>query len=190
MLLRRMTGLLYASLMVCGSVTCSIPNAEKIEFNIISQYEPMKIKDIKDLEKEAQQIKLQRDEQKRIELENIKKQEEEIKRKEQEERMRNKREFILTFYTSLDFENGFGAITCTGERLHDGIVANNVLSLGTKIQLDGYGEVVVSDRGGSSFNSDTRLDVYIPKENDESNYEYSKRVNNMGKVKVTGYILE
>jgi 3D (Asp-Asp-Asp) domain-containing protein len=176
--------------MVCSSVTCSIPNAEKIEFNVISQYKPMKIKTIKDMENEARQIKERKDEQKRIELENLKRQQEdEIKRKEQEERMRNKREFILTYYTSMNDENGFGAITCNGEELRDGIVANNVLDLGTKIKLEGYGEVVVADRGGSSFNSDTRLDVYIPRENNESNYEYSKRVNNMGKVRVTGYIL-
>lgn len=191
MLLRRLSSLLYASLMVCSSVTCSIPNAEKIEFNVLSQYEPMKIKDIKDMNKELEQIKLKRDEQKRIELENLKRQqEEEIKRKEQEERMRNKREFILTYYTSLNSENGYGAITCTGERLRDGIVANNVYELGTRIQLEGYGEVVVADRGSNKhFDTEERLDVYIARENDESNYEYSKRVNNMGKVKITGYIL-
>ena len=52
--------------------------------------------------------------------------------------------FILTFYTSLDCENGYGAITCTGKKLRPGMVANNVLPLGTKIYLEGWGNVVAA----------------------------------------------
>ena len=110
----------------------------------------------------------------------------EIKRQEADETI----EFILTFYTSLDCENGYGAITCTGKKLVDGMVANNVYKLGTTIKLDGYGEVVVSDKGGKNFNVSNRLDVYIPKNSDENNSEYFRRVNKMGKVTVKGRIIK
>lgn len=111
----------------------------------------------------------------------------EIKRQEADETI----EFILTFYTSLDCENGYGAITCTGKPLVDGMVANNVYSIGTTIKLDGYGEVTVADRGSNKyFNNETRLDVYIPKNSDENNSEYFRRVNKMGKVTVKGRIVK
>ena len=110
----------------------------------------------------------------------------EIKRQEES----NTVEFILTFYTSLNCENGYGAITCTGKPLVDGMVANNVYSIGTTIKLDGYGEVVVSDKGGKNFNVSNRLDVYIPKNSDENNSEYFRRVNKMGKVTVKGRIVK
>ena len=97
--------------------------------------------------------------------------------------------FELTFYTNLASENSkYGGITCTGAKLRDGMVANNVLPLGTEIRLKGYGTVTVSDRGGKNFNKMHRLDVYVPRQDGESNSEYYKRVNNMGRVKVKGYI--
>lgn len=102
----------------------------------------------------------------------------------------NELEFILTFYTSLDCENGYGAITCEGNSLQQGGVASNVYDLGTKIYLDGYGETIVNDRGGSNFNSSNRLDVFIEREYGESDYEYKQRVNKMGKVTVKGYIVK
>ena len=111
----------------------------------------------------------------------------EIKRQEEAETI----EFVLTFYTSLNCENGYGAITCTGKPLIDGMVANNVYSIGTTIKLDGYGEVTVADRGSNKyFNNETRLDVYIPKNSDENNSEYLRRVNKMGKVTVKGRIVK
>lgn len=97
-------------------------------------------------------------------------------------------EFILTFYTSLDCENGYGAITCEGDSLQQGGVASNVYDLGTKIYLEGYGETIVNDRGGSNFNSSNRLDVFIEREYGESDYEYKQRVSKMGIVTVKGYI--
>lgn len=99
-------------------------------------------------------------------------------------------EFELTFYTALPDENGFGAITCQGKPLRAGIVANNVLSLGTVIDLQGYGAVTVADRGGKSFNSSTRLDVYVAKQSGESNSQYKKRVLKMGRQIVKGKIIK
>ena len=62
--------------------------------------------------------------------------------------------------------------------------------LNTKIKLQGYGIVEVLDRGGKNFNNTNRLDVYIPRNTNESNSEYYKRVNSMGRVKVKGRIVE
>jgi 3D (Asp-Asp-Asp) domain-containing protein len=118
----------------------------------------------------------------------IKKQKQEEGKKENEPEWQ---EFILTFYSSLNCENGFGNKTCTGEKLYDGLVASNYYRLNTRIQLEGWGEVTVGDRGSDRyFNNDYRLDVYIPKEQGESDSHYFKRVNNMGKIKVKGYIVK
>lgn len=129
------------------------------------------------------------EEGKEIEKERIK-QEEERLRQEDEERKAKEKIFTLTFYTELNCENGYGPITCRGESLKPGMVANNVLPLDTKIQLNGIGNVVVSDRGGSSFNNSTRLDVFVPRKSGESDKNYYRRVNNLGIINVKGTILE
>ena len=99
-------------------------------------------------------------------------------------------EFILTFYTSLNSENGYGAVTCRGENLIDGMVASNYYSLGTIIDLGRFGEVIVADRGGSHFNTNNRLDVLITRNYGESDSHYYSRVNNMGKQVVKGKVLK
>lgn len=98
-------------------------------------------------------------------------------------------DIVLTFYTSLPEENGgFKGINCIGQKLMPGMVANNVLPLGTKIQTREFGTLTVADRGGNNFNTVNRLDVYIPRNSGESDENYFKRVNDMGKVKVKGYL--
>lgn len=102
----------------------------------------------------------------------------------------NELDITLTFYTSLPEENGgFNGINCSGEKLTAGTVANNVLPLGTEIYTKEFGTLTVSDRGGDNFNTINRLDVYIPREDGESDQDYFRRVNNMGRVKVKGYIV-
>jgi 3D (Asp-Asp-Asp) domain-containing protein len=98
--------------------------------------------------------------------------------------------FILTFYTSLNEENGYGPITCSGNKLRDGIVANNILPQGTKIITKEFGELIVADRGGDNFDTMHRLDVFMPRHKGEGDYQYKKRVNAMGIVKVKGYIVK
>lgn len=98
-------------------------------------------------------------------------------------------EFELTYYTSLNCENGHGAITCTGKPLRKGICANNIYPLGTIIRLEDGKEFVVADRGGNSFNDETRLDVFIERYDYESDDEYKKRVNDMGRTKIKGVII-
>ncbi|WP_411682321.1 hypothetical protein [Clostridium thailandense] len=100
-------------------------------------------------------------------------------------------DIVLTFYTSLAEENGgYRDINCLGQKLTPGMVANNVLPLGTEIHTNEFGTLTVSDRGGNNFNTIHRLDVYIPRNNGESDSDYLKRVNDMGKVKVNGYIIK
>ncbi len=97
--------------------------------------------------------------------------------------------FTLTYYTSLNCENGHGAITCEGKPLEEGICASNVYPLGTIIRFEDGQELMVADRGGNNFNNELRLDVFIERYDDESNYEYFKRVNNMGRTKIRGVII-
>ena len=133
------------------------------------------------------------EEQKRIEAEQERLRQEELERQRIEEEEKNRIEWIefeLTFYTSLPSENGGYTVTCLGEELQYGMVANNVLDLGTEIYLDGWGTFTNSDRGGSNFNTVNRLDVLIERNYGENDSDYSRRVNNMGKVKVMGYIVE
>jgi 3D (Asp-Asp-Asp) domain-containing protein len=100
-------------------------------------------------------------------------------------------DITLTFYTSLGEENGgFSGINCSGKRLTPGTVANNVLPLGTEIYTKEFGTLTVSDRGGNNFNTISRLDVYISREAGESDKDYLIRVNNMGRVKVKGYVVK
>ena len=130
-------------------------------------------------------------------IENDKKKAEELKlqkEKEIEEQKKNEpqwQEFELTFYSSLNCENGFGAITSTGSKLFDGVVASNHYKINTKIKLQGWGEVTVLDRGSDKyFNNDYRLDVFIPRESNESDSHYFNRVNKMGRVKIKGCVIK
>lgn len=98
-------------------------------------------------------------------------------------------DIVLTFYTSLAEENGgYAGITCTGGKLTPGMVANNILPLGTEIYTSEFGTLTVSDRGGNNFNTIHRLDVFIARNDGESDWQYKKRVNDMGKVKIKGYV--
>lgn len=97
-------------------------------------------------------------------------------------------DFTLTFYTCLPSENSGYTTTAWGEVPTYGMVASNVYEKGTRIYLEGYGEFVVADRGGSNFDNYNRLDVFIPRLYGESDEEYSQRVYSLGVVNVKGYI--
>lgn len=98
--------------------------------------------------------------------------------------------FIVTFYTSLNCENGYGSVNSRGEELCEGMVASNVYPIGTEIDLGSMGKVIVSDRGGKDFNNSDRLDMLISRNYGESDSHYYRRVNKMGKRVVTGKILK
>ena len=95
-------------------------------------------------------------------------------------------ELIFSFYTSLSSENGGNeGITCTGSKLKYGDLASNVWGLGTQFKTQDGQIFTVVDKGGSHFNSYNRVDCYIPRQIGESDYQYYKRVNNMGHKTIT-----
>lgn len=104
-------------------------------------------------------------------------------------RKSNNKTFRLSFYTNLPSENGGWTITASGKSLRRGMCASNYYPIGTKIYLSGYGTVTVEDRGGSDFNSSSRLDIFIPRRSGESSSQYYRRVNNMGKPTTSGRVL-
>ena len=100
-------------------------------------------------------------------------------------------ELIFSFYTSLSSENGGNeGITCTGSKLKYGDLASNVWGLGTQFKTQDGQIFTVADKGGSHFNSYNRVDCYIPRQTGESDYQYYKRVNNMGHKTITVKIIE
>ena len=100
-------------------------------------------------------------------------------------------ELIFSFYTSLSSENGGNeGITCTGSKLKYGDLASNVWGLGTQFKTQDGQIFTVVDKGGSHFNSYNRVDCYIPRQIGESDYQYYKRVNNMGHKTITVKIIE
>ena len=99
-------------------------------------------------------------------------------------------ECTLSYYTDLPQENGGYTITACGDPLEYGVIANNSLSFGTNVYFEGMGTFEVKDRGCSNFNTANRYDVFIPRNYGESDSAYYTRVNNLGKTKVTGYIIE
>lgn len=132
-------------------------------------------------------IEIQYEKNKEKELENI----ELNKNKEIEKKNEPQwKEFILTFYTSLESENSSaGAVTCENKPLMQGGVANNVIPQNTKIYLAGYGQVIVNDKGSDKyFGVDNRLDVFIERESGENDRQYAKRVNSYGIQRVQGYV--
>ncbi|BCZ47805.1 hypothetical protein psyc5s11_38720 [Clostridium gelidum] len=129
-----------------------------------------------------------------IELQDEKFKQKEIAMQKEKEEKKNEpelKEFILTFYTSLESENSSaGAVTCQNKPLSPGGVANNVIPQNTKIYLESYGLVIVNDKGSDKyFGVDNRLDVFIAREPGESDTQYSHRVNSYGVQKVQGYIV-
>lgn len=136
------------------------------------------------------ELEIQKQRELEIEQERLRQEELERQRIEEEKSKIEWIEFELTFYTSLPSENGGYTVTCLGEDLQYGMVANNVLDLGTEIYLEGWGTFTNSDRGGSNFDVIHRLDVLIERGYGENDSEYLKRVNKMGRVKVMGYIVK
>lgn len=134
----------------------------------------------------------------RLEEERIKKEEaermaaEEKKRQEQERKSSLNKIFKLSFYTTLPEENGGHTNMANGKPIVEAynVVASNYYPLGTKIYLEGFGTMVVSDRGGSAFNSPDRLDVLIQRREGESVANYKARVRKLGRQQISGKIVD
>lgn len=100
----------------------------------------------------------------------------------------NQRTFYLSFYTALPEEGSGYGVTASGEVPQAGMVASNYYPLGTQIYLEGIGNVRVADRGGSSFDDSSRLDVFVARRPGESDYEYKQRALSLGRMVVIGYV--
>ena len=157
---------------------------DKNNFKLINNYIEVQYEKEK---KENDRIRVEKLKQEEI-IKAEKLKQEEIEREKSEPQLQ---EFILTFYTSLTSENSSaGAVTCQNKPLSRGGVANNVIPQNTKIYLEGYGQVIVNDKGSSKYFSESnRLDVFIEREQGESDTQYLRRVNNYGVQKVQGYVL-
>lgn len=94
----------------------------------------------------------------------------------------------LSFYGDFAHENGGYSTDAQGNKLVAGTVASNAYSFGTQFYFNGQ-IFTVRDRGGSSFSSSNRLDVFVPRQNGESDYEYKQRIKQYGKRTVTMYKL-
>ena len=181
-------GTVISGLLVGGVIT-PLANIKTDLQNQIEENKKLeiKIKDLNiDLKNMSKQLKNMESiiQEKELMIEKLEKEKEELTKK-----LGRPQEFILTFYTTLPQENGGYTVTCEGKELKNGMVASNVYPLGTKIKINGK-IFTVSDRGGKNFNHSNRLDVLVERNSGESDSEYLKRVNNLGKIKVTGYVLE
>lgn len=103
-----------------------------------------------------------------------------------------------SFYTNLFEENGTHGKDAFGNDLVFGTVAIPYeLDLGANLEIDLYPNTtfIGNDRGSRKHirvteNDTYRIDIFIPRIYGESDYTYLNRVNNMGKVKTTGRIIE
>lgn len=98
----------------------------------------------------------------------------------------------ISFYSSLACENGtYGLKTASGVNMNSKTVANNHLPFGTNLYIEGYGHKVVHDTGNEKyFKTIHDFDVYVPRLPNEDDMTYYKRVNDMGRKQVVGYIIE
>lgn len=69
----------------------------------------------------------------------------------------------ITFYCHCGICNGkWPGVTATGHRLDDGIVACNILPIGTLVHIEDFGYRVVMDRGSKEyFDNQRHIDIYV-----------------------------
>jgi len=128
---------------------------------------------------------------------------EEVKRKAEESKksvkaenfdknQSNTKKFKVSFYTALPGENGGHGLMANGESVVTArnVVASNYYPLGTKIYLEGWGTMTVSDRGGSHFDSSDRLDILVTRKSGESDSQYKARAMQLGRQTISGYIIK
>lgn len=136
------------------------------------------------------QVQYEKDkaERERIRAEKLKQAEQNIV----EENNKEWQTFVVTFYTGLDEENSIhGAVNCLSQPLERGMIASNVLKLGTKIYLErDYGERVVSDTGGGNFNTPNRIDLFVAQRDGENETQWKHRANSYGIQYIRGYIIK
>ena len=100
-------------------------------------------------------------------------------------------EVEITFYTSLIEENtSWGGVDAEGNPLIWGTLAvPRSVALGTKFEIEGYEGTIFTarDRGGKNHikikeNGTYRVDMFIPRNKNEDDNQYWKRVNDYGRI--------
>ena len=117
---------------------------------------------------------------------------EEKKRKEEEEKLNHRRNFIVTYYGATYNECGNNHfITASGVPVEEGHIAvPRNIPFGSKIILKGK-EYIATDTGNPKYicelsDGSLRVDVFVGRQYGENDYQYEKRVNNMGTKKIEG----
>ena len=117
---------------------------------------------------------------------------EEKKRKEEEEKLNHRRNFIVTYYGATYNECGNNHfITASGVSVEEGHIAvPRNIPFGSKIILEGK-EYIATDTGNPKYicelsDGTLRVDVFIERQYGENDYQYEKRVNNMGAKRIVG----
>ena len=117
---------------------------------------------------------------------------EEKKRKEEEEKLNHRRNFIVTYYGATYNECGNNHfITASGVPVEEGHMAvPRNIPFGSKIILEGK-EYIATDTGNPKYicelsDGTLRVDVFVGRQYGENDYQYEKRVNNMGTKKIEG----
>ena len=156
----------------------------------------------KELMKQVEKLKQEKEKQRKIEEERKKKELEEKQRSSNNTLSRGestqKINLTLSFYGSGEDENGVGNgnITASGSKLHYGVVASNNFKLKTKIYIDKLGDTfTVLDTGSPKHlkqlsDGSIKIDVYVPKNSGESVGQYKRRIMNMGIVKTVGWVVK
>ena len=116
----------------------------------------------------------------------------EKKRKEEEEKLNYRRNFIVTYYGATYNECGNNHfITASGVPVEEGHIAvPRSIPFGSKIILEGK-EYIATDTGNPKYicelsDGTLRVDIFIERQYGENDYQYEKRVNNMGVKKIVG----
>ena len=117
---------------------------------------------------------------------------EEKKRKQEEEKLNHRRNFIVTYYGATYNECGNNHfITASGVPVEEGHIAvPRNIPFGSKIILEGK-EYIATDTGNPKYicelsDGTLRVDVFVGRQYGENDYQYEKRVNNMGTKKIEG----
>ena len=194
---RIVSGIITSCLLLTPTNTVSANNnVEKVTFNKINNDNTPKIYDenyckLKEEFKTKQNI-INRVNERFDKIEEQRRQEEEKKRKEEEEKLNHRRNFIVTYYGATYNECGNNHfITASGVPVEEGHIAvPRNIPFGSKIILEGK-EYIATDTGNPKYicelsDGTLRVDVFVGRQYGENDYQYEKRVNNMGTKKIEG----
>ena len=194
---RIVSSIIYTTLLLSTNTVAYANNTvEKVTFNKINNDNTPKIYD-ENYYKLKEEFKIKQNIFNRVnerfdKIEEQRRQDEEKKRKEEEEKLNHRRNFIVTYYGATYNECGNNHfITASGVPVEEGHIAvPKSIPFGSKIILEGK-EYIATDTGNPKYicelsDGTLRVDVFIERQQGESDYQYEKRVNNMGTKKIVG----